>query len=568
MLTQRQVRLLMLLVASDGWVTAADLSERLSVSDKLVKQEISALRAQLGATAAIESNPRRGYRLDELDEDVRARLAEDFDAHAGHHSIHRRYAQVLLMLLMADGPLSMSTIARRLYISKATVAEQVETLRYRIGRLENLELRVSRTAGVSIEAVEAERRYEASKWIGRDRLDAMGLEGKAAESFWEKRERYRASIGSLFAPQLEAGRISGEDADRIASWCALSNTRTREGHVITEPVEMPGDREAQELARQMGSQAGLKLSDVDLPALARLIHELLVPGEPSALARTHATQLLGEVRLAVGTLCMADASGARERLALRIEGIMRRTAAGHNILNWHASETVARYPFESYMAVLYLDRMLEHHVPKAESMLLALGIAGVLEYSRGGAPVILYTDENVAVIGHIRAQLKAHWGERLRISQVFPLDWSSPAPTGSIELATDPTAIVRHPRAIVLPALPSDEDVFRADRTLSRRRAEAQHDLAERLVRVVPSRSSLPQHAVLLTAYRTICAVVEGEGDVPSSVEVAPLDPPVVFRGKSYRRLVAATWNRGDVTALDYFAVVSSLLLGELDDAR
>lgn len=567
MLTQRQVRLLMLLASADNWATARELSQRLSVSSKLVKQEVAALRIQLGEAAKIESIPRRGYRLTELDDAVRAELAASFDAHAGHHSIRRRYAQVLLMLLMADGPLTTAEIAQRLYISKATVSEQVETLRYRLGRLVNFKFNVSRSEGLSIEATEEERRYEASKWIERDRLDALGLEGPSAEAFWGERTHCHEMLCSLLASQLEAGRISGESVKRLASWCTLSCMRASAGHAIAGSSEMPPDLEPCELACSIARQEGQELA-AEIPALARLIYELLAPNEPSALARAHAVQLLGEVRLAIEPLRLPSKSKARERIAIRIEGIMRRTSAGHNALNWHASETVARYPFESYMAVRYLDRMLEHHVPKAESMLLALGVAGMLEYVRGGAPVVLYTNENIAVIGHIRAQLRAHWGERLRITWVCPLDSAIPAPPGAVELATDPSAVIRHPLAIVLPALPSEADILAADRSLAHRRARSQQDLAERLVVQAKPRDDLPRDAVLLTAYRTVCAVMEPAGDTPSSIEVASLEPPVLFRGKRYRRLIVATWNKVDTSAFDLFSIVSELLVEELKDAR
>lgn len=572
MLTQRQVRLLMLLASAEGWTTAAELSERLSVSSKLVKQEMAALRTQLGETAQIDSNPRRGYLLVRLDDTARAAFAEGFDAHAGHHSIRRRYAQVLLMLLMADGLLSMAEIAKRLYISKATVSEQVDTLRYRMGRLANLKLKVSRTQGLSIEASEEERRYEASKWIEHDRLDALGLEGEAAENFWAERLRWQRVLDGLLAKQLEAGRISGEDVRRLANWCALAGVRNRAGHTV-DPGTMPSDEEPCALAQKILDCGGSKLGPQDSPALARLLYELLAPAVPTDLARAHAAQLMGEVQLATGALPLADPSEKRDRIAIRIEGIMRRTSADHNILNWHASETVARYPFESYMAVRYLDRMLPPHIPKAESMLLALGIAGMLERVRGGAPVVLYTNENIAVIGHIRAQLKAHWGERLRITEVRPLDSAQPAPTGAIELATDPSAVMRHPRAIVLPALPSDRDMAAVDRIMGTRRERTQRELSARLVkrassRTDPIQAELPQDATVLTAYRTVCAVVEPEAGTPSSIEVSPLEPPAPYRGKRYRRLITAVWDRADTPAFDFFSVLSELLVEELKDAR
>lgn len=538
------------------------------MSNKLVKQEVAALRAQLGELIEIESSPRQGYVLRRMDDEVRAGLARDFDAHAGHHSVRRRYAQVLLMLLCAEGPLTMAQIAGRLYIAKATVAEQIEMLRYRLGRLPNLELAVSQRYGIAITGAELERRYEASKWIGRDRLDALGLEGESAERFWRERERVARLLGACLAEPMEAGRISGEDVGRIASWCVVSALRNDAGHELAGALPQQTDADAQTWAQRVGPQLGLALNERDEAALAQLFYELVVPSDPSTVARAHAAQLLAEVQLAVDGPLGGDPALKRQRIAARIEGVMRRTAAGHNALNWHASETVARYPLESYLAVGYADRMLERHIPKSEAMLIALGIAGTLERVRDGAHVVLYTDENAAVIGHIRAQLGAHWGERLRIERVFSPSATPALAPGTVELATDPSAIIWHPRAMVLPALPSAEDIAEVDRALQRRRARTLKELSDRLVLTLAATPELPQGSTTLTCYRTVCAINEVHGAEASRIEVWPLKPEALYRAKRYRRAIRACWSREELGAFEFFEVLASLLSQELKDAR
>lgn len=538
------------------------------MSNKLVKQEVAALRVQLGELIEIESSPRQGYVLRRMDDEVRAGLARDFDAHAGHHSVRRRYAQVLLMLLCAEEPLTMAQIAGRLYIAKATVAEQIEMLRYRLGRLPNLELAVSQRYGIAITGAELERRYEASKWIGRDRLDALGLEGESAERFWRERERVARLLAACLAEPMEAGRISGEDVGRIASWCVVSALRNDAGHELAGALPQQTDADAQTWAQRVGPQLGLALNERDEAALAQLFYELVVPSDPSTVARAHAAQLLAEVQLAVDGPLGGDPALKRQRIAARIEGVMRRTAAGHNALNWHASETVARYPLESYLAVGYVDRMLEWHIPKSEAMLIALGIAGTLERVRDGAHVVLYTDENAAVIGHIRAQLRAHWGERLRVERVFSPSATPVLASGTVELATDPSAIIWHPRAMVLPALPSAEDIAEVDRALQRRRARTLKELSDRLVLTLAATPELPQGSTTLTCYRTVCAINEVHGAEASRIEVWPLKPEALYRTKRYRRAIRACWNREELGAFEFFEVLASLLSQELKDAR
>ena len=77
-LTQRQRRLVVLLMTGSSWQTSESLAEQLGVSNKLVKREVAAIRRCAGSRCAIQSSTHRGYRLARLDEGLREELVRDF----------------------------------------------------------------------------------------------------------------------------------------------------------------------------------------------------------------------------------------------------------------------------------------------------------------------------------------------------------------------------------------------------------------------------------------------------------------------------------------------------------
>lgn len=583
MLTQRQIRLLMLLASERSWVTAAMLAERLSVSVRVVKQEVVAIRELLGDRARIESAPRKGYRIGYLEDGLRDSLAKDFDVHEGHHSIKRRYAQVFLMLLLGEWPLSMAQVAERLFVSKATVAEQVQIMRYRMTRLPRLHFEID-VAGLRIAGAESERRYEASKWIEDDRIGAMFEDDEDVARFHELHDVAAGVAERCLEPLVATGRLSGSDVRRVGDWCALSAVRGALGHCVEEPFAIDQEdahasemkRYAKALHRALFAATGVDVDEAGTAWLAQLLVELTVPLAPSDAARSHAAELLSWAAEQTGSAGLAVDEAALAHMAARIDGVMRRTARGHSLLNYHASETVARYPQASYLAATYLARAMPGHVSKAEATLVALGLASAIERQGEASRAVLYTDENTAVIGHLRALVASGAVGRVHIEAVRPVDFAAPAEPGVIELTTDPSSALRHPAAHVLPAMPDGRDLAHLARELTQERAVRLETLGRRLLRdVLPERNNAVAQAcsgrpcgyTLLTAYRTICAV-KRQDTAPSTVDVCRLREPLLYRGKRYRRTIEVRWNTADVSAADLFEILSQLLLQEYKDRR
>lgn len=590
MLTQRQQKLLMILAAHGSWQTSAQLAELLGVSSKLVKQEVAAIRVQLGEDGAIQSNTRHGYRLARLSDAVRTSLPSTFDAHAGHHSITRRYALVYLCLLFSDEPLSMARLADRLFCSKAAVADQVEIMRYRVARLAHLRIEVSKRSGVAVRGPEVERRYEGSKWVRTDRLSALFHDVSAQGAFARLLERTRSVASEVLGPLAAAGRLSGGDVLRIGRYLALTVERSRMGHTLdtaVTPVDgIPApavSAEAQALAETLAARVNRAtaygLDVLEREALARLLDELLVPDPLPQEALELARDLTAYVAHAIGHEGETLASETAAALAGQLAGTLQRVRTGHILLNYHASETVAHYPLAAYLATRFLGGHMHLRTSKAEMALVALSVANVLDDLRRDAEAILLSDEPLAVTQHLRAVLRASFHRNIDDVRVLPT--SAPVPDASWLFTTDPSCATRHPGALLFPAMLGKADSRRTSEAYEERKRQRRKELAERLVtrahcntapnglekQLTHAAAGDAGAGVLLTAYRTLCLMDE-DSEHPSAIAVTGLGAGFVFQGKAFRSLIEVHWNPADLDPFDLSAILSDELSSSATDSR
>lgn len=596
MLTQRQQRLLVLLLSDGGWLTSAQLADRLAVSGRLIKQEVSAIRQQLGQACVIQSSTHAGYRLMHLDESIRIQLPRQLDAFAGHHSIRHRYELMFLYLVTQDDPVSTGRLAERLYCSRSAVGDQIARLRYRVERIRDLTLVVSRQRGVSIEGPEWARRYEASKWMRSDCAEALLQDAADRSAFEASMRDVEAAAREVMAPLVRAGRTSGGDVTRIARYTAFSALRGAQGYAVEMPANTPDEAPfAQEVAAGLATATekafGYRFSDSERVALAQLVADLVC--EETADESTHArVERLVEHIERIG--CRVGSAG-REllvRRAAEVALVFRRFASGRSAVNYHASETVARHPLAYYLAATFAVVEGYANAYKAPVAVLALIVADALSADRTPNAAALYTNESVTVARHVAEQL----GRLLDIKEQIPVlpCWEARQPLGEKAwcFTTDPSFAADHPDALLVPALPTTIDLVRLDGMLATRADAARADARNRLVKrygdlaakvvedwaahatAAPDGAAAPDDVeagerfpALLLSYRTLC-VVWCVRDEPSSITVGRLQPEAWVNSKAYRCAINARFNPKDMDAETFFAVLSDELSASVDDSR
>ena len=597
MLTTRQKRLLTLLTSADDWTTSAALGTRLGVSDKLVKQEIASIRTQLGADADIVSRTHKGYRLDYLAPQVREQLGEGIAPHEGHHSINHQYALVYLCLLFQDGFVSTGWLAERLYSSRAAVAEQLEVVRYRVERLPNVGLAVSRRYGFKLQLSESERRHEASKWLQPNCLPALFAGEAEQAAFAQLMNRCMTRTQTILGPIAQAGRLSGEDVRRIGCYLAVSVARSRQGHALVrgdlataiEKTESEQARLAQVArapspAAQTAAQAlidalqaeeGFAATPYDAPVLAALIQDSLAVKEPAVEATALATGLAACAAAWLGSAERACSEPATQQLACEFTSLLRRVRRGHQAFNYHASETVARYPFESCLATWFLRERVALPVPKAEMALLALALTDVTKALRPAPRMLLCTDEAPAFARHLRSELAHVLGVPASSIDACPVEQAKPELLASfgIVATTSQTLAARMPRTLSISAVPTEDELDQLKRRLDDRQKRMLDDRAQTLVhrdadppatldKMLEQTSVLASGtpAVVLTAYRRLCIVEAGAEE--SSIELCELPNDLTYQHKHYKQLVYARWGADDPDPYGFFEILSQVLEG------
>ena len=577
MLTQRQQRLLMLLMSAEGWVTSARLAERLAVSTKLVKTEVGRIRAQLGDCVVIVSSNARGYRLARLDEQAREEVRTSFRVHSGHHSIKHAYALVFLYLLMQDDPVSHAHLADRLYCSRAAIAHQVDLIRYRIRRLPHLSLAVSQAQGVMIEGQEWARRYEASKWMRSDCLETVfGVDGAYEGLMGFKHEVERACCEYL-EPLVSSERLSGGDAIRIGRYLALSVVRSRAGHICPSAPE--GGKAAVEptfaleiahrLVELVRGISGYAMSPQEISCTAMLVGDLTFPEEADESAYRLAVSFAEHARAVAGFDLALDMPA----LAARMGVVVRRMASGRTALNYHGSETVARYPLSFYLVSSFF-REREGLTPnKAECAALAAYIAGAVSRACQHSAAELHTNEGMLAAEHLRYLIESELG--LTPVEIHPC-WTAPARRDVVVLTTDPAFSADHAGCVLMPTLPTTSELERVRAKIAQLRADCLEGLRGDLVRreqdapvlaETLTRDATLRDTAVMAAYGTLCFLRRGEGQ-KSMIDINDLSQAFSFAGKAYRRVMRAFWNGETSDAASFFGVLCMELCNTVKDAR
>ena len=578
-LTQRQRRLIMLLVQAGDWRTSAELAELLQVSSKLVKQEVRAIRCGSAAGLVdIRSSNRRGYRLAGIADGLRDELLHEFDVHDGHHSITRRYTRLYLYLLIEGGPVSTAALAARFFCSKAAIADEVDVLRYRLGRMAHVGLEVNARRGLSVAGAVDERWYEASKWPLEELLDEIPFDGARAHRIRAALDAAVPVVRALLAPLAGACRVSGGDVRRITRYVALEVACGGEG----EPGEAV-DAMVERVVRGLGAleNAGARREPRDM--LERLLADCVVPLVPSDIARTAADRLVRDVAAYLGETAAEPVAARAGKIACDLTCAIGRLEAGHGALNYHASLTVARHPLESWLATRAIARVGAFGTAKAEASLLALGLADILEPACGGVRVRLATSEHLAVARHTAELIRRELGDMVdRVD--LDLLGAGETPQDAFTFSTDPQRPPAPGAGAMLSSLPSASEVHAAREALIAWRDARLAELAARVWSRRPSAAgetdglqaflSAREQACLaigswdarpgcevcvLSAYRTLVLVEEGDrGAVergpaagrPSGIEEWEPDHPLRYRGKVYRRVIELGVCRGaDIAA-------------------
>ena len=476
------------LAQHSGWVTAADLSARLGVTDRSIRGYVAALNAT-GAAPLIDSGP-SGYRLDRSEWGRRLRDGRDADA----PTPSARVSAILRALLDAapdTAGVDVYELAERLHVSDSTLESDLARARSRAGAVG---LTIVRTREhVQLEGPETARR----RLIGalfRDEATRGMREVDRIES-WFAAGDLSAFKTALIARLVADGyEINDYGLGTVLLHLAIAVDRTQAQHAL--PDRTSGDERvfALLLDELVAEHFAVRLAPGDLDYLGFLLGTRVAVAPVDAMPSPLDDEELARVRAIVDKAAreyLVDLEGDGDfllRLAMHIRQLQRRAQEGSFSRNPLTRSIKSGYPMIYELAV-YLARELQNDsgilVPEDEIAFLAMHLGARLEEQRQAEHAVTATI--VAPAYHrlhldLLRRVEASVGAELRIEQLdtrSDVDWDALPGDLVISVIEPPTP---SDRVIVVHPFFGDADAQTVQAAITRvRRQRRRTRLAERL---------------------------------------------------------------------------------------
>jgi lichenan operon transcriptional antiterminator len=471
-----------------SWVTAADLSARLGVTDRSIRGYVAALNAA-GAAPLIDSGP-SGYRLDRAEWGRRLRADPDDEV----ATPAARVSAILRALLDASPDsegVDVYELAERLHVSDSTLESDLARARSRAGAVGLTIVRAREH--VQLEGAESARR----RLIGalfRDEATRGMREVDRIESWFAAGDLTvfkTALIARLVADGYE---INDYGLGTVLLHLAIAVDRTQARHTL--PDRTDGDERvfAALLDELVVEHFDVRLAPGDLDYLGFLLGTRVAVAPVDDMPPPLDDEELARVRAIVDKAAreyLVDLEGDGDfllRLAMHIRQLQRRAQEGSFSRNPLTRSIKSGYPMIYELAV-YLARELQLDsgiaVPEDEIAYLAMHLGARMEEQRQAEQAVTATI--VAPAYHrlhleLLRRVEASVGAELRIEQLdtrSDVDWDALPGDLVISVIDPPTP---SDRIIVVHPFLGETDAQAVHAAIARvRRQRRRTRLAERL---------------------------------------------------------------------------------------
>lgn len=391
---ERKKKLLRYLVHTDGYITTERLAKELNVSEKTIRNDIKQLDIWLQSFLGTEiiRQPGMGVALRASDEEREAILHQlDHTLETGPDPVltdpfHRRI-RLLQILLEEERVFTLQQLSDRLYVSKATVSQDLTSVEQWLDRY-GLRLIRKPNMGLRVEGEERSRRLAMAKFLQRpsesglksDRIDPL------YDALIEQAVRKIERKSDL--------RFTDEAVDRLTVHVAIALKRVKMGcriHLSSgEMAKLQVKREyrlAEELAGELEKTFAVTLPKDEIAYLAMhllgaKLHYVTVHGDEL----THSLDKVDEESIHLSQKLIAkmeELTGlplTRDKellvgLAIHIQTVVHRIRHRLNVTNpiLHDIKRAYRYMFETVLlAVSMTEFDMEGRVSEDEAGYLTM----------------------------------------------------------------------------------------------------------------------------------------------------------------------------------------------------
>ncbi|HHW27676.1 MAG TPA: transcription antiterminator [Firmicutes bacterium] len=517
-LKPRSARLLKILLESDKPIPVDALARQFSVSPRTIRYDlVSARRWVQSRGMNLVVQPRVGIKLTGNPDQVLRDLSEaQKPSYQAPLLVNDRRKAILLILLQAQQPVSLTALADSLFVSRSTVKSDVAILKRELAE-QGVFIKHRPGVGHYVEGDEAViRRLMVDLYFEKTRNglemvvwadlipDSRLLPQNQLDAVWQLAGSFRIETRLCLDPTTFG---------RFVAMLAVSIRRALLGY----KVEMPGDRTAKivdtkeysavaRLGERIRETIGVELSPGDIALVTAFLMEMgetfevdVAPSEDRAMAARFSKRFIEELekRLAVDLSGDAELQAGIRAHILRVVRLLRLGIATPNPL---LPDIKRQYP-EAFEACLEADLLVSKEfgieTSEDEAGYLCMHVGAAMERKKKKPTRVLVCTNGVSSAKLLSARLLRHFKD-IEIADVVPVSQVMEYPElDQIDLIVSsvPFKILRD-MVVVNPLLNEEDIAVLESRGLMRARqadagAASQVELVRSIMQAVTSRATV-----------------------------------------------------------------------------
>ncbi len=422
MFTERELKLLAILLGSDEWLSGKILSSMLNVRSRTLQSEVASINSILkkhSSFSRIASNNRLGYRLEGNREQIKKYVADmGFDS---ADDSYRSANSILTVLLYEDDYITLNDIADRTFLAPSSVSANLEKVRKMIDRARGAELIVHPRKGYRLKAQEHVKRMLVVNALD-ERISEVTRQYPEIEEGYEILDDVREVLMDVFLPVDYI--IEGKAFDAFSRYCAFSITRQQSGHLMDEEIE---DHEIEPVVRQIAAslseELGCSFSEKELLSMDDRLKDLNVLGiskKDYPLMEEKIRRFSDLVKEETG-LSIELENSYLKRLSEHLYRMDRRLDVGNYLRTQDPEAIEKQYPVALHLVRTILRRVFGKKLPGNEERLVVPYIASFINDSHIKVKVDIVSDLPVGEVYRFRSRLYETYGNYIDRIRIFPV---------------------------------------------------------------------------------------------------------------------------------------------------
>ena len=420
MFTERELKLIAILLGMEDWLPGRSLAKMLGVGSRTLQAEVADIntifRNKLSGVL-IQSNNRLGYRLEGdrsqikrfVDADTKIEMADPYE----------NARSILTVLLYERDYLTLNQIADKTYLASSSVSANLEKVKKLIGLVTDAKLDVHPRKGYRLLAAESKKRMLIMSIMKQPSETALSYPA-AAEGFDILKE-VRDIVSDEFLRHNYI--IEGEAFDLFAVYCAFSIARQDNGYSLEEnKKDCAVSLISRDLLDALKEGLGHEFTEAEVVCLDERLNEFNLIGSAKKeypAIEEMIRKFIDAVYEETGLRLISDYDYLK-RLSEHLHRMSRRLDAGNLLVSEERKQIKRLYPVALHLVKTCLRKTAGMKAAENEELQIAPFISTFLSEKADRIYINIVSDEPVSLIYHFRMRLYDLYGSYIEKIRIYP----------------------------------------------------------------------------------------------------------------------------------------------------